>query len=497
MTMDKDEDLELALSDAYATLSSEAQARFRALGALLYAQPFDLKLLAYLWEVLPEAVSDEAEEISAGQVREWADHLCSLSLLERASETESGSGWYRQPLLAHDYALALLEAEPAEYTEMLNRYYDGTIELAYQFKKLPLATWETLDPYLPHIFATGEYLVKTYSHWTDPDLHRLQLERAQDFALNIRTYLSSANSSEVPHLAWLEMGLTVAGQLQEARWEALFSHEIGLFYDEQGKKETALQYYLKAIHLYQTIRDRSGEAASLNQVGAIYAWSGKREKALEYYVEALLLYRAVGDQKAEVTTLDYIGGVYVELDAEKALEYYAEALRLYRELGNQRREAAVISKIGGIYLALRGWEKGLEYREKALLLYRTIGDQNGEANTLNKIGQSYRAWGRQEKALQYFEEAVVLYRAAGNQAGEATTSQDISILYRNWGQLQKAIEWLEKCVALDEAIEYPYLENDRLLLNSLRLSLARQKPSTTSQDKSPGRWKFLGKRKQP
>ena len=466
---DKDENLELSLSYSYDVLKPEEQIRFRALGALIYDKPFDLKLLCYLWNVISQDGSEKAIE----EVREWADRLCSLSILEAASETELGGDWYRQHPLLHAYALALLKNDPAEYETTLTRYYDGTIVVAGQFNELPPEKWKQLDPYLPHIFATGDYLVKEYQKWSDLEQHRSQIERAKNFALNIYLYLY--RRPEVLRLDWLEMGLEVARQLEEQKQEALFLHQIGLYHRGHGDKKEALKYYEQALLLRKTISDQWGESDTLIAVGVVYSDLGKKTKALEYYQQALPLKRTVGDQEGEATALNNIGVVYSDLgETNKALEYLEQALPLRKTAGDRAGEATTLNNIGGLYNDLRETSKALEYLEQALPLNRTVGNREGEATALNNIGGVYLDLREKSKALKYFEQALSLQRVVGDRVGEAISSFNIAGIYEEWGQLKKAIEWVEKSEKLFQAIKDPRLKMARQTLAHLQTKLTQQ-----------------------
>ena len=48
--------------------------------------------------------------------------------------------------------------------------------------------------------------------------------------------------------------------------------------------------------------DRSGEATTLNNIGGVYSDIGKPQKALEYYEKALPIWQEVGDRSGEATT---------------------------------------------------------------------------------------------------------------------------------------------------------------------------------------------------
>ena len=468
---DKDENLELSLFYSYETLSPEEQIRFRALGVLIDDQPFDLKLLAAIWKVEIPDDSERVEEVLE-QVREWAKRFCNLSLLEGADETELGDGWYRQHLVLHAYARALLKDDLAEYSDVQNSYQDGTIEIAKQFIELPPEKWKALDPYLLHIFNTGDYLVREYTNW-NLEQHYTQFERARNFALSIYHYLEFR--PELSRLAWLEMGLTITRQLQEQQWEALFLNQVGLFCSNRGDKRKALDKYEEALPLLRAAGDRAGEASILSNIGEIYRALEEPYKALEKHNEALPIRKEVGDRMGEAITLNNIGGAYRMLqEFDTALKYYEEALSIRREIGDRMGEAKALNNIGEVYRTLGEPHKALEKYNEALLIRKEVRDLAGEATTLNNIGLAYSDLGESHKALEKYNEALPIRRIVGDRSGEAGTSFNIGLIYYAWEQLKQSIEWVEKCIELEEAIQHPHIETARKFLIFLREELSQR-----------------------
>jgi tetratricopeptide (TPR) repeat protein len=425
---DKEHNLTKSLYYSYAALSDQEQARFRALGVLTYNQPFDLALLARLWEL--------SEEEAKKPVR----RLWQLALLEEyresGAEAQTGAsrakpGWYQIHPVLQSYARALLGRDKAEYEDALGHYRDYITEVAGQFDKPP-EEWGQLGPYLPHIQAVGDGLAGQLEAGGGLDDTAL-VERAMAFAYNTTRYVRMRMEL---HLEWwLEMGLATSRKLQNQRRESLFLNELGLVYDALGEKHKALQYYEQVLPLQRVVGDRGGEASTLNNIGLVYHAWGEMDKALECYQEALPMHRAVGNRTMEATTLNNIG-------------------RVYHALGEM--------------------DKALEYYEQALPLQRAVGDRGGEASTLNNIGLVYHAWGEMDKALQYYQQALPLQRAVGDRSGEAVTCFNMAMVYRNLGQLEKAVAFLERCVELDEQIRHPDLESDRAMLQRVRAELAHQ-----------------------
>jgi len=442
--------LSLMLSYSYEELDEAAQTRFRALGTLAHAQPFDLPMLAALWQV-----SEELAE-------EYANEFCMLALMEATRPESDGTGkttaqvvtdalWYRLHPLLQNYACSLLQQFPAEQAAVQLRYQEQIIGRVKQFDKLLPKDWGQLTPYLPHLQAVGTSLVVEMQAQSaiHPDLALCRL--ALRFALNTCVYLSQRR--KVREADWLQMGLQASRYLYDQKREGLFLAELGGFYSALGEKAKALQYYEEALPLYQFLSDRPGEATVRNNIGLAYSTIGETTKALQYYEQAQTLRRAIGDRGGEAITFVNMGGCYSATGEKvKALECYKEALPLLREMGNQDAEATALNNIGIVYKALGENAKALEYFNQALLMRRATGNRGWEATALNNIGAIYSATGEKVKALEHYEQALALRKAVGDRSGEANSFIKIALCYSAIGKKVKAVKYYNQALSLMRAI---------------------------------------------
>lgn len=100
----------------------------------------------------------------------------------------------------------------------------------------------------------------------------------------------------------------------------------------------------------QLVKDRKAEGTLLNNLGSVYNKLGQRAKALEYYERALPIFEEVGDRQGASATLNNLGSVYDNLGQRgKALEYYERALPIREEVGDRYVESITRYNISRIY----------------------------------------------------------------------------------------------------------------------------------------------------
>jgi tetratricopeptide (TPR) repeat protein len=365
-TQDREDNLTLVLSYSYQELKPQDQARFRALGALAYDQPFDKEMLAALWEL---AGDEQAEELEAA-----CDVLRLASLIEldyspsSSSEGNEASSdnkvWYRQHPLLHTYAHALLIASKEvgdsgkEAEIVTNRYHKYVTEVITQkFWDFQPELWSReINPYLPHVHTVGNQMVaifptvlKTFTSSggsssseavensakkTEAIISTIEEQRLrlmELFAINTSRYLGQRR--EVRQIDWLEMGLASSKALAKPKEEARFLNEIGLVYYALGDKAKALQYYELALPIQRAVGDRGGEATTLNNIGLVYDALGDKAKALQYFELALPIQRAVGDRGGEAVTSYNSASIYYRSgQLAQAVEYLAQCVKLDKQV---------------------------------------------------------------------------------------------------------------------------------------------------------------------
>ncbi|NIM17281.1 MAG: tetratricopeptide repeat protein, partial [Candidatus Aminicenantes bacterium] len=233
---------------------------------------------------------------------------------------------------------------------------------------------------------------------------RLQVERAdlhREWALSLYKKYDYPNA--IKHF---EMVYAIDRNYRPKK-AAITLGYIGFLYSALGQKRKALEYYEKALSIFQVVGDRVEEATTLNNIGRVYSDLGQKQKALEFYQEALPIQKEVGNRAGEATTLNNIGLVYYALGQnQKALEFLQEALPIVHAVGNRAGEAKTLNNIGGVYYALGQNQKALEFYQEALPIQKEVGDRAGEAKTLNNIGAVYSALGQNQKALEFYQEVL-------------------------------------------------------------------------------------------
>jgi tetratricopeptide (TPR) repeat protein len=254
-------------------------------------------------------------------------------------------------------------------------------------------------------------------------------------------------------MPYSELASSIAQDNHFKTLEARALNSIGNVYKNLSDYPKALEYYGKALPIFEELGHKEGIAIILGNSGNVYLNLSDYPKALEYFSKALALAEELGNRQHVAGWFGNIGLVYQNLsDYAKALEYYGKALALNEEIGKKDGIAINLGNIGGVYHSLTDYAKALEYYGKALAIDEELGSKHGIAINLGNIGSVYHSLTDYAKALEYYGKALAIDEELGSKHGIARHLGSIGIVYRNISDYPKALEYFGKSLALSEEL---------------------------------------------
>ncbi|GAB4207492.1 MAG: hypothetical protein Fur0023_18340 [Bacteroidia bacterium] len=256
---------------------------------------------------------------------------------------------------------------------------------------------------------------------------------------------------------------------------------IGVVYSEQGNYAKVLEYYFKALKIYEEIDNKQGQAVIFGNIGIVYYEQGNYAKALEYYFKALQISEEIGDKRSHVLNLGNIGIVYDEQgNSIKALEYYFKALKINEEIGNKPTQAANLGNIGAVYKDQGNCAKALEYFFKALQISEEIGDKRRQAINLGNIGSTFIMLKQFSKAKEYLKQAEQFNRELGTIYYLEGDCNNLSNLYELSGQYKDALYYYKEYAKAHDSLNS---EQNRKALQTMELKYQYEKEQAIKEAK--------------
>lgn len=229
-----------------------------------------------------------------------------------------------------------------------------------------------------------------------------------------------------------------------------------------GVIQVKMEDYEKALsnlHAAARLTEELGLPASRSRdldfyLGEIYDGFRDYERALEYYQKALSLYQVPGQDEILGQIYDRIGNIYYRIEEyAKAKTFYEDAVRVSGETRNLAMQNRQLIRLGDIASKLGNTEEALRNQQKALALTKDKGDRRTEARILTRIGTLYQILGRPKTALENYREALDIRTRLGDRRGVSENLLQIALVTSILGDFQGSVSDLKRAVEIAQCSE--------------------------------------------
>jgi len=282
-------------------------------------------------------------------------------------------------------------------------------------------------------------------------------------------------------LMYAKQALNAARNAKNKFEQAVALTIIGKIRTNQNDCENALNQLFEANNIFDELIKESPEnksyqtekANTVNSIGINYNTQAVYDKALDYYLKALKLYNLASYKEGITKVYNNIGVLYENLnEATKAQEYYEKSLALNKELGYKKGIAASLNNLGNISMTLNNYDKALEYFEKSLDLKKQMDDKKGISSALSNLGNFYFYIKKYDKSLEYFENSLNIDLELGNAVDIATMYENIANVYQAKTSYDKAFDYYSKSLAIADSVKYwPLVQNCYLKISEIYTAL--------------------------
>ncbi|NCG30697.1 MAG: tetratricopeptide repeat protein [Bacteroidetes bacterium] len=276
----------------------------------------------------------------------------------------------------------------------------------------------------------------------------------------------------------------IANKLEDKYYMGIALNLQGNAVRNQGKVQDALEYYPRAIRLFEEVSSskylitaRTNYALALAQLGQV----ARAKKSLE---EVLLMAQKADDHKNVLWIAGGIAGIYYMINdypnAVKSIEVGIEAGTI---AGDVRGVVGLMSNIGYI-LTLQGeYFRALDYLNKGLQQAEKIDSKSHIALILGNIGNVHSARGDHELAQEFYRKTLETLTEVEAIGDKPAIMYDIANHYQQRGNHEKAVKISEDALrmAQEAGITYQIRDNAKILATSYR-ELGKYKEALAAQD---------------
>jgi len=190
---------------------------------------------------------------------------------------------------------------------------------------------------------------------------------------------------------------------------------IGVLHSELENYELSNEYYRKAEAICVEQDDQWRLSMVRSNIAINMEKEGKRDEALEYYMKSLPYFIEGGYKIEEAKQYNLIGALYFDLDSlSQAQHFFSKAQKLGKEQGEIQIEELGTRNVGDVYFEQKRYTIALNNFNKALALSEEAGTETRRVSTYLRLAKTHAALGNYRQAYdfrkQHFDKYDEVYK---------------------------------------------------------------------------------------
>jgi len=249
--------------------------------------------------------------------------------------------------------------------------------------------------------------------------------------------------------------LNIAQKASNPKMVANNLYRIGVIYNYLQNSSSALEHLLEANKVMQDLQNHEPKQLGkiLNYIAKIYQKVGNFELAYDYQLRALQIFEELKDSSRIAGAYYGLGNIFFYQDQFlTAVKHYEESKYIASQIELTPLVIATIGSIGSAYDRMDKVDESLKYN---LLCLKTAEENELEAqqaDALHNVASNYHSLGYCYEALDYYKQSLDYKRKSNNGFGEVGTLRAISSVYLDLGMRPTAIRYLKKALKIAEEI---------------------------------------------
>ncbi|PZR15093.1 MAG: hypothetical protein DI539_18570 [Flavobacterium psychrophilum] len=228
----------------------------------------------------------------------------------------------------------------------------------------------------------------------------------------------------------------------------------GRLFNSLGNISKALSSLYQSLKLYEKLGQTENQTYNLNIIGSIYKEQGESKKAIENHNKALAIALSTHDKQSIAFTYACLGQVYVdEKDYPRSLDYFHKQIALFKDLNIDQDVANGYFSIGSVCKFQNRFKEANDNYNSARVLFKKIGDTNGESKCIIGIGQVLLLEKNYKEAETYFRQGLALGKSLGYPKDIHLSADGLYKIYKQTGAVAQALAMLELSKTMSDSIQ--------------------------------------------
>ncbi|MBT1699463.1 LytTR family transcriptional regulator [Fulvivirgaceae bacterium PWU4] len=241
----------------------------------------------------------------------------------------------------------------------------------------------------------------------------------------------------------------------------------------------AYQYCNKAIELLQN--DSVYLANALGTLASLHLRTGKFDDALELYKKDLDGQRKRNNLKGMCISLNNIATAYDhKKDYKTSIAYYEKAMEISRAIGDDGNTAHILLGLGPIFCELKDHQKAKQALDESLALSEKHSLFDKQVYALQGLGMESEHLGKMDQAVTYSLRAKKIVEQKHLHFIKGSIYKQLSCIYKKANKPVLALEYEQKYSQFQDSLAH----QEKLALANLKIDEKNTTPPAQNNDTS-------------
>jgi two-component system sensor histidine kinase UhpB len=247
--------------------------------------------------------------------------------------------------------------------------------------------------------------------------------------------------------------LAIRFSKDQSSYTAVVYNDIGYTYGAQGQLDKQVDWYLKAIRVYEKSKGAKGLAQTVSNLSAVYNQLGNRKEAMLYAKEAMAIREKIGDVNGLSISCNNISRLYQVTDSvDQAIKYQQLALKYAEKSGVKLRMSDSYTSMALLLNRQKKNREALEYEKKAIVILQELNDLGTLSRRYIAAAILSKATNDSITALDYFQKAYVLSTQLHNKENLRDIFLNKAIFYKDKKDFYNAYENYKKYILYRDSL---------------------------------------------
>ncbi len=288
-----------------------------------------------------------------------------------------------------------------------------------------------------------------------PNVHNTEGAATLRLNQSAAKYIINNQLAEAENDATTALGLARSENSPLGKAHAL--DNLGLIARAKFDYTNAMNYFVEALKLKESVSNKCGVAESKNHIGRVFHLQNNNNQAIANFQAALnLLAKNPEGLQTLAETHRNIGDVYLSQKFYgKAIQEFDEALKIWsQDLQDFPRAATLASFLGKVNFDIQDNDGALNNFNASLNFHRMLNDVAGCANDLLNLSKVYNDLNDNDLAIENADNALSAFNQISNQIGMAESNCQLGKIYLKNNNTPLAASFFEKSATILRGVAF-------------------------------------------